>query len=97
MKPPRGWIAISSRQAPVSFLPYAQRYDANIATAKFGCGSRTCLGKNISMMELSKLIPQLIRHFDIELVHPDRQWKTTNWWLVKQTDMDCYVRQRGKH
>lgn len=27
----------------------------------FGLGSRTCLGKNLSMLEMSKLIPQLLR------------------------------------
>ncbi|KAF5562345.1 hypothetical protein FNAPI_3241 [Fusarium napiforme] len=32
----------------------------------FGHGSRTCIGKNISLMEMGKLIPQLFRHFDIE-------------------------------
>ncbi|KAK1764513.1 cytochrome P450 [Phialemonium atrogriseum] len=74
-----------------SFIP--ERW---LRSEEFGSGSRTCLGKNISVMEMSKLIPQLIRHFHIQLVHPDRPWKTTNWWLVKQADMDCYVSQRRK-
>ncbi|OIW35197.1 cytochrome P450 [Coniochaeta ligniaria NRRL 30616] len=79
-----------------SFIPerwLRSEEDANKVTSQFGYGSRTCLGKNISLMEMSKLVPQLIRNFDIQLVHPDRPWKTTNWWLVKQADMDCYVRR----
>lgn len=41
----------------------------------FGAGSRICLGRNISWMEMSKLIPTLFRHFDIELAYPDESPK----------------------
>ncbi|KUJ13354.1 cytochrome P450 [Mollisia scopiformis] len=44
----------------------------------FGMGSRTCIGKNISLLEMSKLVPQLIRNFDNSLEEPDQAWKTTN-------------------
>jgi hypothetical protein len=33
----------------------------------FGMGSRTCIGKHISMLEMSKLVPQLVRNFNFEL------------------------------
>ncbi|RSL82330.1 hypothetical protein CEP51_005253 [Fusarium floridanum] len=35
-----------------------------IMASQFGQGSRTCIGKNISIMELSKVLPEIIRHFD---------------------------------
>ncbi|PVH85443.1 cytochrome P450 [Cadophora sp. DSE1049] len=60
----------------------------------FGMGSRTCIGKNISLLEMAKLIPQLVRNFDIELVSPQKEWKTTNKWFVKQGDFFCRVRLR---
>lgn len=62
--------------------------------SQFGAGSRTCLGKNISLMEMSKLIPQIVRRFKIEPVHPGEPWQTKNWWLVKQFGMECYVKER---
>lgn len=31
----------------------------------FGAGSRTCIGKNISLMEIYKLIPSFFRRFDV--------------------------------
>jgi len=47
-------------------------------------GSRTCIGKNISVLEMSKLIPQLIRNLDISLEKLEEIWDTKNRWLVKQ-------------
>lgn len=61
---------------------------------QFGVGSRTCLGKNISLMEMSKLIPQIVRDFDFQLESPHTPWRTVNWWLVKQTGLRCKVCKR---
>ncbi|CAK7207773.1 hypothetical protein SEUCBS139899_010586 [Sporothrix eucalyptigena] len=33
----------------------------------FGAGSRTCIGKNISLLEINKLIPVLVKKFDFSL------------------------------
>jgi len=38
----------------------------------FGAGARLCIGKNISWMEMSKLIPTLFMRYDIQLVDPDK-------------------------
>jgi len=44
----------------------------------FGFGSRTCLGRHISILEMSKLIPQPVRRFDFELERPDKERTTEN-------------------
>ncbi|PVH73220.1 cytochrome P450 oxidoreductase [Cadophora sp. DSE1049] len=62
----------------------------------FGMGSRTCVGKNISLLEMSKLVPQLIRNFDISLEEPDQTWSTTNRWFVKQEQYFCRVQPRAR-
>ncbi|KAJ6008900.1 hypothetical protein N7522_003916 [Penicillium canescens] len=62
----------------------------------FGSGSRTCIGKNISLVEIGKLIPELIRRFDFELVNPEAPVKTHNVWFVKQLDVQCRVQLRKK-
>ncbi|KAK2685269.1 hypothetical protein QWA68_015638 [Fusarium oxysporum] len=61
----------------------------------FGHGSRTCLGKNMALMEISKLIPQLIRKFDIELADPEMKLETRNVWFVKQTNIIVQIKQRS--
>lgn len=52
----------------------------------FGAGSRTCIGKNISLLEMSKVIPQIYRKFNVEHVDPDHptKWETEDYWFVKQ-------------
>ncbi|KAF5521032.1 Pisatin demethylase [Colletotrichum aenigma] len=53
----------------------------------FGLGSRTCLGKNVSILEMTKLIPRIIRDFDFKLdgdaEAPGGSWTTANAWFVK--------------
>ncbi|KJX98482.1 hypothetical protein TI39_contig410g00008 [Zymoseptoria brevis] len=53
----------------------------------FGLGSRTCIGKNISLLEMSKVITQLYRKFEFDFPNPaaptDR--KTNNAFFVKQS------------
>jgi cytochrome P450 len=57
----------------------------------FGLGSRTCLGKHISLLEIGKLIPRLVRTFDFELVRKDR-WETSNYWFVKPSNFEVRVK-----
>ncbi|KAL1857872.1 hypothetical protein Plec18167_001724 [Paecilomyces lecythidis] len=49
----------------------------------FGVGARTCIGKNISLLEMTKLLPQLVRRFDF-VPSGDSQWTTSSGWFVKQ-------------
>jgi cytochrome P450 len=54
----------------------------------FGLGSRTCIGKNISFLELNKLVPQLLRQFDLVLDEElnKHEWRTVNSFFVKPED-----------
>ncbi|ETS84549.1 hypothetical protein PFICI_02574 [Pestalotiopsis fici W106-1] len=63
----------------------------------FGVGSRVCIGKNISLLEMQKLIPRVIRKFDLEIDGPrDKTWKTINRWFVKPQDFKVQVVLREK-
>jgi cytochrome P450 len=69
----------------------------NITDAfQFGLGARTCIGKNVSMLEMSKLIPQLVRRFDFELENREKPWTTANYWFVKQGDFNMRVKARNE-
>jgi cytochrome P450 len=72
-----------------------------LGVVQFGMGPRICQGKNIALMILNKVIPQLVRRFDFELDGPlkDKEWKTLNYWVIKQKDFKCRLKLRevGKH
>lgn len=62
----------------------------------FGAGKRTCLGRNIAMLELLKVVPALLLRYDMELANPGKQWKLHNAWAVKQKGLDVLFRRRKK-
>ncbi|KAG9237237.1 cytochrome P450 [Amylocarpus encephaloides] len=71
----------------------------------FGLGSRTCIGKNISLLEISKLVPEMVRKFEfvlgegVEEVGGEgrvRGLRGENRWFVKQLGFIVEVRRREK-
>ena len=64
------------------------------ADMTFGYGSRTCLGKNIGMMETYKVVPTLLKAFDISLVDPKKDWELQNSWFVRQGGFHVYLKKR---
>ncbi|CZT42279.1 related to pisatin demethylase cytochrome P450 [Rhynchosporium secalis] len=61
----------------------------------FGMGSRTCIGKNISLLEISKAVPQLVRNFDFVLEEEcSDDLKCLNRWFVKQLNFRGRVMAR---
>jgi cytochrome P450 len=37
---------------------------------QFGMGSRTCIGKNVSLLEIYKLVPSVLRSFEVSSCFP---------------------------
>ena len=80
---------------------------------QFGAGSRTCIGKNISLLEIYKLVPSFLRRFEvcsftcrprnrlilaqIHFVDPSQQWKLHNAWFVKQYNFHTTFTPRKPH
>jgi cytochrome P450 len=65
-----------------------------LTARQFGMGPRICQGQLIALMEMAKVIPQLIRRFDFEI---GSDWKTFNHWLVGYQGIKGPVRLREKH
>ncbi|GKU13237.1 cytochrome p450 oxidoreductase [Fusarium langsethiae] len=64
----------------------------------FGLGSRTCIGRHISMLEMCKVLPALVRDFDFTL-HDDligKEWKTQSYWFVKPLDFQVWLKPRSQ-
>ncbi|KAM0328720.1 hypothetical protein ACHAQA_005133 [Verticillium albo-atrum] len=56
----------------------------------FGSGSRTCIGKNISLLEMNKLIPAIVKKFEF-FEAPNCKPVDDDVWLVKQKGVMCKV------
>ena len=52
--------------------------EMNATLFHFGAGSRTCIGKNISLLEVYKLVPSFLRRFNIAFADPGQDWKLHN-------------------
>jgi cytochrome P450 len=60
----------------------------------FGAGKRTCLGRNIAMLELTKLTPALLMRYEMSLKEPEKEWRIINSWVVRQEGLDVLLRKR---
>ncbi|KAF1958297.1 pisatin demethylase [Byssothecium circinans] len=81
---PERWIEASPEQLKVMKATMFQ----------FGAGARTCIGKNVSLLEVYKLVPSFLRRFEVELENPAAEWKTHNAWFVRQSGWNTRFKPR---
>jgi hypothetical protein len=46
------------------------------------------------MMQLTKIIVELYRNFDLTLEFPDKEWTVSGGWLTRQSDMEMIIAKR---
>ncbi|KAL8948174.1 MAG: hypothetical protein Q9222_005615 [Ikaeria aurantiellina] len=62
---------------------------------QFGAGSHTCLGKNISLLEMYKLVPSFLRTFEITLEDPQKTWTIWNIGFIEVANFNVRIRRRS--
>ncbi|KAL3418183.1 Pisatin demethylase 12 [Phlyctema vagabunda] len=82
---PERWIEVSE----------SQRSEMNNALFSFGMGARTCIGKNISLLEMYKLVPTILRQYEITFANENSEWTLHNAWFVKQLDFYVRIKRRS--
>lgn len=80
---PDRWLRDDAEQEQVKYM------DHHILA--FGAGKRTCLGRNIAMLEMSKLVPALVMRYEMKLKDPERNWEVWNSWAVRQEGLDVVL------
>lgn len=71
---PERWIVDESlTEGPEKEAQEAAVSRMNSHMFQFGMGSRTCIGKNISLLEIYKLIPSMLRRFEVSLGYPSHE------------------------
>ena len=66
----------------------------NTSDLTFGAGSRVCIGKNLGLVEVYKVVATLAARYDMELVHPDKKWKVINSWFMRQEGIEVKISRR---
>ncbi|KAK4174348.1 putative cytochrome P450 pisatin demethylase-like protein [Triangularia setosa] len=61
----------------------------------FGYGPRSCIGKNISILEMWKVVFELYRNFDISLAS-DKEWTVNGTWFTAQSNIQAVFKPRNK-
>ncbi|CAK7226936.1 hypothetical protein SCUCBS95973_006368 [Sporothrix curviconia] len=61
---------------------------------QFGGGAHVCIGRNLALLEINKVLPRLLRDFRFALVHPERQLNAHATFFVVQEGLDVYIEKR---
>lgn len=61
----------------------------------FSAGSHTCLGKNISLMEITKLVASMLVRYDITLENPDAKLSFKCRWFTPQKGLVVKLAKRA--
>ena len=62
---------------------HEQRKEMEGTMFHFGAGSRTCIGKNISLLEIYKVVPSFLRRFDVSMISVKSRRGITRVWLER--------------
>ncbi|KAI0110530.1 cytochrome P450 [Hypoxylon sp. NC0597] len=61
---------------------------------QFGGGSHVCIGRNLALLEINKVIPRLLRDFEFELAYPGRELKAKATFFVVQEGLEVYISRK---
>lgn len=79
---PERWLPEETSQEK---LTHMERYYLT-----WGTGTRTCAGKHIATLEMMKLIPELVRRYDFELLTPEVI--SYSYLFVRQRDLQVRLK-----
>jgi cytochrome P450 len=62
----------------------------------FGAGAYTCIGRNIALMEIYRVVPALLRKFEMALVDPNKDWRFLTGSFVNVADFEVRLKTRTR-
>ncbi|PON26445.1 pisatin demethylase [Trichoderma gamsii] len=81
---PERWIEASESQ--ISLM--------NSAMFAFGMGGRSCVGQNISLLEIYKVVPTILWKYKLAFANPTAEWTTSNRWFIYQKNFFVTLEHR---
>lgn len=62
---------------------------------QFGGGSHVCIGRNLALLEMNKILPMLLRDYALELVHPEKDLEFHTYFFVVQKGLNVRISKRS--
>ncbi|KAJ5116813.1 pisatin demethylase [Penicillium angulare] len=81
---PGRWVEASSEK----------RKEMDRTLFAFGGGSRVCIGRNISYLEMYKVVPELLVRFKFSLQNPEKDWTLKNAFFTYTKGVQVTVERR---
>ena len=98
---PERWLEENAKEMDRNMYqvrkPVRSDHKCRVLTAvdiQFGGGSHLCIGRNLALLEMNKLLPQLLRRYHLQLVNPGRPLKHNTTFFVVQKGLDVFVQKR---
>ena len=66
-----------------------------LVTLKYYSFTNQAKGKNISLLEMSKFVPQILREFEINWAGSE-EWSVNSSWFAKQTGVFVSLEDRNR-
>lgn len=85
---PERWLAADDKEDEAR-VKRMERY-----MFQFGGGSHVCIGRNLALLEMNKVLPTLLRRYEFELEHPDREMKKHSSFFVVQSGLEVKMKRR---
>lgn len=63
---------------------------------QFGGGNHLCIGRNLALFEMNKVLIQIMREYDITLAHPGRPLEYHSTFFVVQEGLEVYLKKRSE-
>ncbi|KAK5939217.1 hypothetical protein PMZ80_008520 [Knufia obscura] len=61
---------------------------------QFGGGAHVCIGRNLAILEMNKVLPQILRRYKFELNYPGRPMKKHSTFFVVQEGLEVSIEKR---
>lgn len=63
---------------------------------QFGLGYNSCVGQNLVRIELSKILPTIVRRYDVSLVNPEQEWTYKTYVAAVPGNWPVYIKKRDR-
>ncbi len=60
----------------------------------FGAGAHLCIGRHLALLEMNKILPQLLRRYRLELVNPEKPLDHYSSFFVAQSGLIVTIHKR---